>query len=70
VTERQAQALVAGGAGHCRREWGIVPFWAKDPKAISTPFNARSEEAYTKPMFRGPFKSKRCLAFGREPPDR
>jgi putative SOS response-associated peptidase YedK len=47
-----------------------VPFWAKDPKAISTPFNARSEEAYTKPMFRGLFKSKRCLAFGREPPDR
>ena len=43
------------------RRWGIVPFWAKDPKAISTPFNARSEEAYAKPMFRGPFKSKRCL---------
>ena len=43
------------------RRWGIVPFWAKDPKAISTPFNARSEGAYAKPMFRGPFKSKRCL---------
>ena len=40
---------------------GIVPFWAKDPKAISTPFNARSEEAYAKPMFRGPFRTKRCL---------
>jgi putative SOS response-associated peptidase YedK len=43
------------------RRWGIVPYWAKDPKAISTPFNARAEEAYAKPMFRGPFKSKRCL---------
>jgi putative SOS response-associated peptidase YedK len=43
------------------RKWGIVPFWAKDPKAISTPFNARSEEAYAKPMFRGSFKSKWCL---------
>ena len=43
------------------RKWGIVPFWAKDPKAMSTPFNARSEEAHAKPMFRGPFKSKRCL---------
>jgi putative SOS response-associated peptidase YedK len=32
------------------RRWGIVPFWAKDPKAMSTPFNARSEEAYAKPM--------------------
>ena len=43
------------------RRWGIVPFWAKDPKAISTPFNARSEEAHAKPLFRGPFKSRRCL---------
>lgn len=43
------------------RRWGIVPFWAKDPKGMSTPFNARSEEAYAKPMFRGPFKSKRCI---------
>ena len=43
------------------RRWGIVPFWAKDPKAISTPFNARSEQAYAKPMFREPFKFKRCL---------
>jgi putative SOS response-associated peptidase YedK len=43
------------------RRWGIVPFWAKDPKAISTPFNARSEEAHAKPMFRGPFKSRRCV---------
>jgi putative SOS response-associated peptidase YedK len=43
------------------RKWGIVLFWAKDPKAISTPFTARSEDAYSKPMFRGPFKSKRCI---------
>ena len=43
------------------RRWGIVPFWAKDPKAISHPINARSEDAYAKPMFRGPFKNKRCV---------
>src|SRR5258706_4902553 len=43
------------------RKWGIVPFWANDPKAISHPINARSENAYARPMFRGPFKSKRCL---------
>ena len=42
------------------RRWGLVPFWAKDPKAISHPITARSEEAYEKPMFRGPFKGKRC----------
>ena len=37
------------------RRWGLVPYWAKDPKAISKPFNARSEEAYAKPFFRSPF---------------
>src|SRR5271169_560327 len=43
------------------RRWGLTPYWAKDPKAISNPFNARSEEAYAKPFFRGPFKNRRCL---------
>jgi putative SOS response-associated peptidase YedK len=43
------------------RHWGFVPSWAKDPKAISNPFNARSEEAYAKPFFRGPFRQQRCL---------
>jgi putative SOS response-associated peptidase YedK len=43
------------------RRWGIVPFWAKDPNGISHPINARSEDAYAKPMFRDPFKSRRCL---------
>jgi putative SOS response-associated peptidase YedK len=38
---------------------GIAQFWTKDPKVISTSFNA--EEAYAKPMFRSPFKSKRRL---------
>ena len=59
-TERNSVILRRGA--HCfNAQVGHVPFWAKDPKAISTPFNARSEEAYAKPMFRGPFKSKRCL---------
>jgi putative SOS response-associated peptidase YedK len=61
-TETNPVILLADGKRIASmRKWGIVPFWAKDPKAISTPFNARSEEAYAKPMFRGPFKSKRCL---------
>lgn len=39
--------------------WGLVPSWAKE---IGTPLNnARSEEAATKPSFRSPFKSRRCL---------
>ena len=32
--------------------WGLVPFWAKDPSAIKSSFNARAETVATKPMFR------------------
>ncbi len=40
--------------------WWLVPHWAKEvPKY--TMFNAKSEEAATKPAFRDSFKSKRCL---------
>ena len=40
--------------------WGLIPSWAKD---LSGPpmVNARSETAATKPAFRDPLKSRRCL---------
>lgn len=41
--------------------WGLVPFWAKDPKAGSKMINAQSETAATKPSFRSAWKSRRCL---------
>lgn len=41
--------------------WGLIPSWVKDPKALNNCFNARAEDAYIKPMFRGPFNSQRCL---------
>lgn len=41
--------------------WGLIPsWWNKDEPPTST-FNARSEEAASKPMWRGPMKSCRCL---------
>ena len=42
--------------------WGLIPFWSKEGgrNAYST-INARGETAHQKPMFRGPFESKRCL---------
>ena len=43
------------------RRWGFVPSWAKDPKAISNPFNAVSETAADKPFFRAAFKKRRCI---------
>jgi putative SOS response-associated peptidase YedK len=41
--------------------WGLVPHWWKNPDPPSMTFNARSEEAAQKPMWRQALKSKRCL---------
>jgi putative SOS response-associated peptidase YedK len=41
--------------------WGLVPFWWKQPKLPPFTFNARIEEAASKPMWRGAVKRSRCL---------
>ena len=41
--------------------WGLVPFWAKDPKIGSRLINARAETVASKPAFRHAFKRRRCL---------
>jgi putative SOS response-associated peptidase YedK len=41
--------------------WGLVPNWAKDPKAVRQPINARSETAASAPMFRDALARRRCL---------
>jgi putative SOS response-associated peptidase YedK len=43
--------------------WGLVPHWWKKPLAEfrATTFNARSEDAAEKPMFRDAWKRGRCL---------
>jgi putative SOS response-associated peptidase YedK len=41
--------------------WGLVPFWAKDPKIGSRLINARAETVASKPAFRHAFKRNRCL---------
>ena len=40
--------------------WGLVPFWAADPKVGTRMINARSEEAAEKPAFREALKTRRC----------
>ena len=41
--------------------WGLIPTWWKDAKPPRTSHNARSEEAATKPMWKGPLGKFRCL---------
>jgi putative SOS response-associated peptidase YedK len=52
--------------GRVRRElrvlrWGLVPSWAKDPKAGSRMINARVETVHEKPAYRRAFAKRRCL---------
>ena len=41
--------------------WGLVPYWAKDPKIGYTTINARAEEVAEKPLYRDAVKKRRCL---------
>ncbi len=41
--------------------WGLIPFWWKESKPPQNTFNARSEEAAVKPMWRIPASKSRCL---------
>jgi putative SOS response-associated peptidase YedK len=40
--------------------WGLTPSWVKDSKK-NRPINARSETVNERPMFRRPFRTRRCL---------
>jgi putative SOS response-associated peptidase YedK len=40
---------------------GLIPFWSKESKIAYSTFNARVETVAAKPVFRTPFKSRRCL---------
>jgi putative SOS response-associated peptidase YedK len=41
--------------------WGLIPFWAKEPKTDYSTINARAETVATKPTFRQAFQKRRCL---------
>ncbi|MYB03482.1 MAG: SOS response-associated peptidase [Acidimicrobiaceae bacterium] len=41
--------------------WGLVPFWAKDPKIGNRMINARAETVAQKNAFRVPFSRRRCI---------
>jgi putative SOS response-associated peptidase YedK len=41
--------------------WGLIPFWAKDPKIANKLINARGETLAEKPSFKAAFKYRRCI---------
>ena len=55
---------VVGGDGPPHGEllrWGLVPFWAKDPKVGFKMINARAETLAERPAYREAFERRRCL---------
>src|SRR6266536_512231 len=42
-------------------QWGLIPSWSKEPRVKFSTINARAETITTSPVFRGPFRSRRCL---------
>jgi putative SOS response-associated peptidase YedK len=43
-------------------QWGLIPSWSKEPRVQFSTINARAETISKSPVYRGPFKSQRCLA--------
>ncbi|WP_372789268.1 SOS response-associated peptidase [Paraconexibacter sp.] len=41
--------------------WGLVPFWAEDPRVGARMINARAETVAEKPAFRDALRGRRCL---------
>jgi putative SOS response-associated peptidase YedK len=60
---RRHQSSVAGGDSRemagCK--WGLIPYWAKDPKIGNNLINAKAETISEKPSFKNAFVKRRCL---------
>jgi putative SOS response-associated peptidase YedK len=41
--------------------WGLIPYWADDPKIGSKMINARGDTVAEKPAFKKSFRQRRCL---------
>lgn len=63
-----ALPVIRQGPGEVQEErealsmrWGLIPGWWSQPSLPTATINARSEEAATKPMWRGALRHSRCL---------
>jgi putative SOS response-associated peptidase YedK len=63
VTPSQSMPVVVRNSPNClvEMQWGLIPSWSKEPRAQFSTINARAETITKSPVFRGPFKSQRCL---------
>jgi putative SOS response-associated peptidase YedK len=56
--------VVRDASGHNQLElmqWGLVPAWSREPKVAYSTINARAETVASKPAFRKPLATQRCL---------
>ena len=60
-TESVLTVRNVGGREAAFMKWGLIPFWAKDPKIGTWMINARAETVAEKPAFRNALKKRRCL---------
>ena len=60
-TDPVAVVLNSGTRRLVSMRWGLVPYWATDPKIASKLINARAETLTTKAAFKEAFKKRRCL---------
>lgn len=44
-----------------RFQWGLLPWWTKDPASSRRPINARAETVAERPMFRDLLRARRCV---------
>lgn len=58
---QEAPVVVRGSNRLVMMRWGLIPFWAKDPKIGSRMINARAEGVAERPAFRASLKDRRCL---------
>lgn len=55
------RAVAEGALAPAMMRWWLVPSWSKSDQAKYATFNARSEDAASKPAFRSPFRRRRCV---------
>ena len=63
VDVRPTQQVLTLQADHVLSlmQWGLIPAWAKDPRIGSKMINARAEGIESKPSFKKPLRSQRCI---------